>query len=243
MLDSGMPDAPKTNDDLDPNELDAVKALLVGAAPEKRNEIEAAFEKYQPRFSIVGDQASDQHGSWVMEAGNYVHVRFNHRALRTFWLGCYIVWDCYAEMARAVDEGRPFDSTQPEIKLRHLHDLQNSESSLTANWPADVPDPRYFNREEHTHEEVAPAELSMIAVAWALLHEIRHIQAQQEGWSSTLLESSKKHEEEFECDRYGAEFLMDSVSVYVKESGEDEETVRLKRGLGIMFAVVVLGLL
>ena len=226
-----------------PSEFEAVTALLFNAAPERKCELEGLLARYKPRFTIVGEISNGDHGQWVMEAGNYIHVHFNQRALRTFWLGCYVIWDCYAELAHAIDEGRSFDATEPATKLRYLRELLESEDSLTTSWPSTVPEPRNFQRDQATPEVLAPGELAMAAVAWALLHEFRHLQAQQDCWSSTHGTREDKHAEEFECDQYAAEFLMSSLASYCTTSGESEESVRLKRLLGILFGVLVLGLI
>ena len=85
--------------------------------------------------------------------------------------------------------------------------------------------------------------LATFAAGWAILHEIRHLQIQQQGSSSPITDVNLCHEEEFDCDSYAANFIMANTKDYSLQFGEDLEKVELQRKLGILTGVFVIAFL
>jgi hypothetical protein len=62
-----------------------VNFLLGAVAPERQAELAQLWNKYEPEFRLLEDDGPAK--QFVMEAGLYRIVRFNHRVMRLFWLG------------------------------------------------------------------------------------------------------------------------------------------------------------
>lgn len=82
-------------------------------------------------------------------------------------------------------------------------------------------------------------------MAWALLHELRHIRHQREGTGADPRgsDTKAKHDEELSCDAFGTTFLLEQIDAYCCRTGETAELVCQKRQLGIfvgLFAVALL---
>ncbi|WP_245442272.1 phage exclusion protein Lit family protein [Mesorhizobium hawassense] len=84
-----------------------------------------------------------------------------------------------------------------------------------------------------------------MAVAWAVLHELRHIRHQHEGTGADPHANDAKanHEEEFSCDAFATRFLLEGIDAYGVLTGEAVEQVRRKRQLGIHFGLFAVALL
>jgi Peptidase U49 len=84
-------------------------------------------------------------------------------------------------------------------------------------------DPSTLNTEQR-----AIRDLSLIAIAYAFLHEIRHVMFRHP-------EEAKLDDpaEELACDAFARDFLLDHVSAYVAKSGEPIDLVRAKRAAAI----------
>lgn len=189
------------------------------------------WTQYQPRFNLLPDQGVD--GLFVMDAGAYREVRFNHRALRAFWVASFAAWESY----RTCAEG--------DAELTRLHCLLDSVSTIltsndpvTVQLPPGVPEPGLFVDPADDLQARAAGELAVFATAWALLHEIRHIQLQQEGDLSLEDANSKSiHVEELACDSFATAFILDRIEQYSKSQDVSEILVAQKRQAGIFFAL------
>src|SRR5262249_17699731 len=82
---------------------DAARNLFEGIAPERRAELAALWAKYAPRFSILEDLTGD--GPFILEAGAYRDVHFNHRVMRAFWLAAFAAWEGYRAIMEQVTGG------------------------------------------------------------------------------------------------------------------------------------------
>jgi hypothetical protein len=65
---------------------DAARELFLGVAPERHAELQALWWRYGPSFELLSDSGPDG----FLEAGLFKFVRFNHRAMRAFWLASFI---------------------------------------------------------------------------------------------------------------------------------------------------------
>lgn len=219
---------------------EAVWTLFDGVVPERNDDLKKLFDRYQPRFTLVDDLDDDGLPALVMRGGVYVHVHANHRVFRLFWYGCYVVWDAYAEGAHALLEGREARPEALKGLVALLEQTLRAPDPTQVVWPAGYPEPGDLRPAGASNEVIAAGELATFASAWALLHELRHLQHQQEGTSSTDGSRIEKHKEELDCDRYAARFLLDQIDTYSNSTGDDPNKVRQKRRLGIVFGLLVL---
>lgn len=219
----------------------AVKVLLLGAAPERRSELKEAFIELAPLFQLSPDTMGNER--IIFDAGAYRCVRFNHRVLRSFWIGGYAAWEGYRLVAESDDEEHLNTDRFQELLSSFEQTLLSDQLELEP-LPQGVPEPGEFPDSELVQSRAA-AELAVISVAWALLHELRHIRHQQEGTAAghTVDEKHNRHLEEFSCDMFATRFLLEKVEIYAQESGVDPAQVRRKRHLGIYFGLFSVSLL
>lgn len=78
-----------------------------------------------------------------------------------------------------------------------------------------------------TFKFLAAFDLTMVATAYMLLHEVRHVRFNVDGGRPL------EPEEEFACDAFAREFLLQGVNDYVATSGELVDAVVAKRQAGI----------
>jgi hypothetical protein len=221
----------------DPNH--AVEMLLDGIAPERKAELRQLWESYRPQFRLASD---DRPGELVLEGGPFGLIRFNHRTMRLFWLGSYIAWEGYTAAHSAI--------MGSSTGLRRFIELINTFNQILAHenpaavpLPNGIPEPGSFPSIGNA-EERAPAEIAVFCAGWALLHEFRHIKHREDGTAAPPSAASDVvHAEEYSCDEYATKFMLEHVPDYAGARSQPEETVRLKRQLGIYFALFTIALL
>lgn len=218
------------------------KNLLLGSAPERESEIESLWSDTDLRFHIVGDV--HEGGRIIFDAGCYRDVRFNHRVLRAFWLASFAAWEGYRAIAEAADPSQS-DLTRLADLLRHFDEMLSADASDEKPMPFGIPEPGVLVEKEINVEHRAAAELSIIALGWAFLHEIKHIQHQRQGTSapSDNSDHGASRAEEFSCDAYATDFLLSQVEQYANDNGVTAQSVRFKRELSIYFALFAVTLL
>lgn len=179
-----------------------------------------------------------------MDAGLYRYVRFNHRVVRTFWIGAFVAWEGYRAVADSKDSSRGDLTRLRELVTAFEAAIENSQSDETP-LPTGVTEPGILPDKDSDPQGRAAAELSIIAVGWALLHELRHIQHQKEGTSASTCGDTweTRHSEEFSCDEFATRFILEKMQHYCDESGDHPVLVRRKREMAIYFALFALTLL
>lgn len=220
---------------------EAIQNMFSGSVPERENELSELLKDLQIVFQMLPDKHKD--GRIIMDAGLYRFVRFNHRVVRSFWIGAFAAWEGYRAIAEsddisAVDRGR-------------FKELVASFEATIANQNADDdplpqgrPEPGSLPDKTHDPQGRAVAELAIIALGWTFLHEIHHIRHQREGTGAGtfgLPECNRK--EEFSCDEFATKFVLENMKKYSDVSGDDVSLVRRKRELAIYIALFSLTLL
>jgi len=77
----------------DPRIQTAIKNLFIGCVPERKIELENLWAQYQTQFNLLDDIHDGER--LIIDAGQYRHIRFNHRILRATWIAAYIAWEAY----------------------------------------------------------------------------------------------------------------------------------------------------
>ena len=116
---------------------EAVRNLFEGVAPERRVELCDLWNDYGPRFNILTDAGPD--GLFVFDAGAYRDVRFNHRAMRAFWLASFIAWEGYRAVAEgyetnSIDLSRFREMTETFAKI--LKETDPELAAIAGAWPS-----------------------------------------------------------------------------------------------------------
>jgi len=220
---------------------DAARYLFEGLVPERKSELLDLWTHYSLRFNIMTDAGPD--GLFVFDAGAYRDVRFNHRAMRAFWLASFIAWEGY----RAVAEGYESNS----IDLTRFHEMAETFAKVLKEddpeavaLPEGIPEPGAYPDGKSSPQMRAAAELATFATGWALLHEVRHLKHQQDGTGAAIGDPPEKwRAEEMSCDNYATKFLLDEVDAYALAEDVPAEKVRQKREIGIYFALFAMTLI
>lgn len=66
---------------------DSVRKMFLASIPERQNELDEFWSKFNMTFQNHSDNHTD--GKFIFDAGMYRFIRFNHRVLRTFWIGTF----------------------------------------------------------------------------------------------------------------------------------------------------------
>lgn len=220
----------------------AVRNLFMGSAPEREDDLAAMWQELEPIFQITPDLHEGDR--IIMDAGAYRYVRFNHRILRAFWIAAYAAWEGYRTVAEAASLEALDLARFKELVSTFESSIASEEPRLEA-LPPGVAEPGHYPDRRLVPQARAAAELATIAVAWALLHEVRHIRHQREGTGADLLgdETVAKHREELSCDEFATTFLLEGIPAYAERTGEPIDLVRQKRQLGIYFGLFALAML
>lgn len=214
----------------------AGKNLFIGVAPEREDELNQFWEKYHPRFNVLSDMSKD--GKIIFDAGAYIDIRFNHRMMRAFWVASFAFWEALS----ALDCEQP-NYHRLQTLLKYIeHVLKDDEYSETI--PCEVPSPGTLVDPKKDYRGRENGEIAVFVGGWALLHEVRHIQHQQDGTSYDHQSTAEeKHLEELSCDEYATAFLLEKIAIYAEKSEQDSSLVEMKRQLGIyatLFALTVI---
>lgn len=218
----------------------AARNLFLGVVPERRNELEGLWGQCDLQFNVLEETTED--GSFILDAGQYRKIRFNHRAMRAFWLAGFIAWEGYRSIHSAFTAGTEDFRCFNEMIDVFFCLLEEDDSSLVL-MPKAIPDPG--NYVDLVEPRIA-GELSTFAVGWAFLHEVRHIRHQREGTSANPDSPQEKRAEELSCDEFATRFMVDGVCDFASKQGSDPELpgrTRQKRELGIYFAMFALTLI
>ena len=196
----------------------------------------------EPLFQLTDDVHQDSR--IIMDAGAYRYVRFNHRALRAFWIAGYAAWEGYRLFAESPDLLR-LDTSRFAALIAAFEQVIESDDVTVEPLPSGIAEPGFYPDGKLDSQGRATAELSTIAVAWALLHELRHIRHQREGTGADAFSKDREatHREEFSCDAFATRFLLDQADTYAATEGVNLESVTVKRQLGIYFGLFAVTLL
>jgi len=221
---------------------EAERRLFEGVVPERAGDLKAHWAQYQPRFNLLTDAGPE--GLFVMGAGLYREVVFNHRALRAFWLASFIAWEGYLKVHEVATAGEAnFDRFNDMIDV--FSQLLAAKDPLDVELPEGVSEPGLYPDPKKYPQDRAAAELATFAAGWAFLHEVRHLKHQQDRTSAALdAPAEDQHKEELSCDQYATTFILGDVDQYAREHGVDADKVRQKRELGVycaMFAMTLIG--
>jgi len=190
----------------------AVRNLFIGSAPERESELAEMWKELDLIFQLTPD--IHEGDRIIMDAGAYRYVRFNHRVLRAFWIAGYTAWEGSRTVAEAPSL-QALDLTRfRELILSYESCLASTEADLEA-LPVGVAEPGQYPDANTDPQGRAASELATIAVAWALLHELRHIRHQREGTGADPYSDDEmaKHDEELSCDAFAAT-ITSTVSLF-----------------------------
>jgi hypothetical protein len=215
----------------------ALRALFLGVVPERQSELEELWSKYQLEFHLLHDESKT-----IAEAGLYKQVRYSHRMLRAVWVSAFAAWEGYGAVHQGAVTG-----CEPRLeRFRELIALVrkviDSDNPFSVALPGLPEQGQLLDASEHLEMRLA-AEFAYFAAAWVMLHEVRHIQHQQDATSSTWGMAEERHAEELSCDEFAIRFITDKVGDYAAQHNVSADLVLMKRKTGIYFALFAVSLI
>ncbi|OYO31345.1 phage exclusion protein Lit family protein [Janthinobacterium sp. PC23-8] len=223
---------------------DAVKIAIRASAPERAVELSQMWEEHQPNVH----QTYDKKG-FSLEAGSFGLVLFDHKTMCQIWLlgfaaqHSFNLYLPYLILYQATGISFfPYSmvSEQEEIDIQKevsaLYDaidmLKEAENVDDVAWPSSIPNPDNGKPSDVNGSMVF--DLLCMASAYCFLHELRHVQFRNLGSNIDPIE------EEYECDKYARNFLLEKIDEYAMQSGYDLSLLKNKRGMAIALASILL---
>ncbi|MEX0916171.1 MAG: phage exclusion protein Lit family protein [Wenzhouxiangellaceae bacterium] len=222
-----------------------VIADMVGAVPERREDIQALWSQYDPKVVLVQD------GKHITLDATKNRIKFDAKSWDVFWLIGFSGWraiECYAPLVKISawtdtpinslvqdDEGLARVERDYRERLAAVKALIETADPETASWPPDVPRPNPDRGLVADPQYQAAFDLTCLAVAFTLFHEFRHV----------MLDRDKRRpqdlrEEELACDIWARDFMTAKLAAYAQDHGHDYHEVLRKRSMGFALAALIL---
>jgi len=219
--------------------------LFQMVAPERSVELGDLVSKYTPAFFLASDQSR-----FLLSANPFGFVQYSNRTLLQVWLLAWVMWKemyCWSTSIWIMAQsGTPFLLDQldmiPDQKQRYTDAdtlysdamaFVNSDPMDWTSWPTRIPKP--LEIAQSSKEDWLIKDLAHHAIAFFLLHEVRHIMLHKDASAPPT-----PVDEEFECDRWATDYLLAQSAVYATTASEDPLMVKSKRAMGIVLGMAVI---
>ena len=217
-----------------------VREMIVESAPERRSELDELWRQYSPTFM----RASDKPG-FQMECGAFGMILFTERTAAQMWILGFAAWRAleaycpYSFLCIAITHDAMADDTgladaeqAVSDALQKARELKEIQSLKDFVWP-DIPVPGAMP--PVTTKDWAVVDLIKIAAAFSFLHEVQH-----EIFKASSDRTEVATEEEYECDMFARDFLLDRVPEHSADTQQDRQGVLDKRLMGILLGAFVI---
>lgn len=225
---------------------EAVEILYRGVAPEVADHILEQISKLDSRYrEYEGDFFKGHEHPFLMAFSNKLNkIVLNEKALMMIWIICFAQYHAM-EFARAVchNDLEMIQAVYPEIDQNKIDAVIEAALELLMRegfdwftWPENIPtrEEMYLNNGKNDVDR-AGRDLILFAIAFILLHELRH--------AIFFNENNKPKdplEEERQCDLYAINTILGNIDIYLEKHKRSEkdtkESVSYKRSLGIFMA-------
>ena len=223
----------------------AVITLFDGVMPERQEEIERLWEKYDPHVNIVDDALG------ITLNSTKRRIRFGQKTMDIFWLICFSGWraiECYSPhvicshlmgitIGELIREDNKLIEVEREYKERRVavKSFINATDIGDISWPPDLPRPSANRNALNSSQYKATFDLTCFAIAFTLLHEFRHV----------MLDTDEqrpidRREEELACDVWARQMMIAKLEKYSKKHGHSYHDVLRKRSMGLALAAIIL---
>ncbi len=223
---------------------EAVKRLILGAAPERHEDLLSLWSQYSPQIEFIEDKEG-----FSLEAGAFGLVLFNHKSMAQIWLlgfaaqyafHAYLPYLKLSQLLNLPITSKDFkgDSETKNIVgeatklLKKTIELNNASSIEHFIWPQGIPEP-YAGKPTDVNGSMV-FDLLCIGGAYCFLHEIKHVMFKQSD------ESIDARDEEMQCDKFAREFLLEKIDTYSESTGYPAELVKAKRAMSIGISFLLL---
>jgi len=178
-------------------------------------------------------------------------IQFDTKTIDVFWLLGFSAWRAIEVYSPALvlatltgiplDQALNIDSERGQYEFDYKQRIASAQALIAAeqtpdvSWPTDVPEPTADREGLGDNQRKAVFDLAALALAFALLHEFRHVM-----YFADDSAPSKLPEEEIACDTWARKFMTSGLAAYAKEHGQQYAHVHQKRAMGIALAAVVI---
>ena len=178
-------------------------------------------------------------------------IQFDTKTIDFFWLLGFGAWraiEVYAPALKLVtscgiplNQALSVDAERGQFELDFRQRIARAQSLITADrtahisWPEDVPEPTADRESLDDVQHRATFDLVALALAFSLLHELKHVIFCADGSAPSTLP-----EEEIACDTYARDFMTSRLAAYAEKHGHDFAEVQQKRAMGIALAAVII---
>jgi hypothetical protein len=228
-----------------PSDRTIVLNLLRGAVPERADDISRLWCKYGHAVEVAPSAKS------VTMNADAARIQFDTKTIDFFWLLGFSAWRAIEVYAPALvvatssgiplDQALSIDAERDQYELDYKQRIGAAQSLIAAEqtadivWPADVPEPTDNRDSLGNVQHMATFDLVALALAFALLHEFKHVMFCTDKSAPTTLP-----EEEIACDTCARDFMTSGLAEYAKEQGHEFAQVQQKRAMGIALAAVII---
>lgn len=229
----------------EPSDRTIILHLLRGAVPERADEISGLWSQYGHAVEVAPSAKG------VTMNADATRIKFDTKTIDFFWLLGFSAWRAIEVYSPAVvlatvtgiplDQALNIDAARGQYEFDYRQRLASAQSLLAAeqtaeiSWPADVPKPTADRDGLGDAQHKAAFDLAALALAFALLHEFRHVMYFTDSSAPSTLP-----EEEIACDTWAREFMTSGLASYAREHGHSYAQVQQKRAMGIALAAVII---
>lgn len=225
---------------------DAIENLILGSAPERRDELRQLMTNYGPQFELAQDSVGTTYKA-VRDK-----VVWDHKSVAHDWLLAFATWAVFRAYCPLIILGRAIQGEISRELLDHDPELGAAESEFDNlcyaargirmvgelgdfAWPAEVPEPTDDRSSLRTDDERLCFDIAILAAAATFLHELAHVQF----WADRNAPEDGQ-EEERQCDAFSRDFLLSDAATYASDAGESEQLVIRKRVMGLATAAFII---
>lgn len=121
------------------------------------------------------------------------------------------------EAALNIDEERGQFEQDYKHRIASAQSLVNAAATSEIDWPDDIPRPAADRKSFSNAQDKAVFDLVALSLAFALLHEFKHVQARAVEAAEQTPEEDRQAaaEEEIACDTWAREFMTTGVALHL----------------------------
>lgn len=229
----------------EPTDRTIVLHLLRGAIPERADEISGLWSRYGHAVEVAPSTKG------ITMNADASRIKFDTKTIDFFWLLGFSVWRAIEVYSPALllatatgmplDQALGVDAERGQYEFDYKQRVASAQSLIAAeqtadiSWAADVPEPTADRDGLRDDQHKAVFDLVALALAFALLHEFRHVMFYADNSAPSTLP-----EEEIACDTWAREFMTTGLADYATAHGYSYAQVQQKRAMGIALAAVII---
>jgi hypothetical protein len=229
----------------EPSDRTIILHLLRGAVFERADEISGLWSQYGHGVEVAPS------GTGVTMNADASRIKFDTKTIDFFWLLGFSAWHAIEVYSPALvlatvtgmplDQALNVDAERGQYEFDYRQRVASAQSLVAAeqiadiSWPADIPEPTADRDGLGDDQHKAAFDLVALALAFALLHEFRHVM-----YCADKSAPSTLPEEEIACDTWAREYMTSGLAAYAREHGHNYAQVHQKRAMGIALAAVII---